>query len=150
MMARDVFAPAASDYFYKNKPRRFIAESLLNIFPFERSGNFLKGLKICEELMKQGKSIMLFPEGTRSTQENIGEFKPGIGMLSIELGIPIIPVYIKGAHDALGKGSYFIKPRKIELMIGKPIDPKGIEKGYNGYKELARLTKKEIEKISAS
>ncbi len=145
---KDVYFPAAADYFYRNICRRLFVIISLNAFPFEREGNFAKGLKVCKELINNGKSLILFPEGTRSPDGKIGDFRPGVGLLSIESGVPVVPVCIKGAHEALGKGHFFVKPGTIEIIIGSPVNPDGIENSYNGYKLLAGRLKNKVEELS--
>ncbi len=139
----NVIAPAAADYFYKNKFRRILLESALNTFAFQRYGNFIQSLKICKALLKKGVSLILFPEGTRSLSGDVGEFKPGIGALSCELGAGIVPIYIEGAHKALAKGSLFLKPSKIIIRIGNAIYPSG-QGGYDEYKKLADKTREAV------
>ena len=141
-----VVAPAAADYFYKNKFRRTLMEVSLNTFPFQRIGNFVQSLKLCKELIKKGNSLILFPEGTRSGSDQLAEFKPGVAAIAYGLNIPIIPVYIDGALDALPKGSLFVRPKKIIINIGKPIYPKG-EAGYGQYQDMIQELKKAIIKL---
>lgn len=128
---KDVVAPAAQDYFYTNPLRRRLVELAFNTFAFERMGNFVHSLKICSEIIKRGKSIILFPEGTRSIEGKLQPFKPGVSSLSFELGVPIIPTYIAGAYEVLPKGSVFPKPGIIRVYFGKPIYP-------DAYRRLCR------------
>ncbi|MCM8787092.1 MAG: AMP-binding protein [Candidatus Omnitrophica bacterium] len=118
---KDVIALAAKDYFYTKPLRRIFVELAFNSFPFERMGNFLRGLKICAKLLEKEKSIILFPEGTRSIKGVLQGFKPGVGSLAFDLNIPIVPVYIEGAYKALPKGRIFPRPYKIKVYFGKPI-----------------------------
>jgi 1-acyl-sn-glycerol-3-phosphate acyltransferase len=148
--SNNVLAPAAADYFYKNKLRQILVECSLNTFPFERFGNFMQSLKLCKELLKRGHSLILFPEGKRSPSGEVQDFKPGVGALSCELDIPIIPVYIDGAHKALAKGNFFIKPSRITISIGSPFYPPEGEKGYALYNNIAKKVKEEILKLKDS
>ncbi|MFH1548337.1 MAG: AMP-binding protein, partial [Candidatus Omnitrophota bacterium] len=141
---KDIFIPAAQDYFYVNKYRKTIVEFLFNTFPFERIGDFVKGLKICEELIRQGNSVILFPEGTRSIKGDMHTFKPGLGSLAYNLKVPIVPTYIKGAHEALGKGCILPLPRKIEICFGEIIYPDklnldNINTNYEKYTYISNL-----------
>jgi len=145
---RKVVAPAAKDYFYSGFFRKWFLEFTLNTFAFERLGNFIKSLKICGEIIKRGKSIILFPEGTRTVEGTLGPFKPGIGSLSAELAVPIIPTYIAGAYNALPKGSILPRPRKITVFFAEPvyadqIDTEGRKK-YEIYKELTAIVREKI------
>lgn len=149
---KDIFIPAAQDYFYVNKYRKTIVEFLFNTFPFERIGDFVKGLKICEELIKQGNSVILFPEGTRSIEGDIHTFKPGLGSLAYNLKVPIIPTYIKGAHEALGKGCTLPLPRKIEICFGETIYPDklnlyNLKTNYEKYTYISNLVFERVKRL---
>ncbi|MBN3040193.1 MAG: AMP-binding protein [Candidatus Omnitrophica bacterium] len=138
-----VIAPAAADYFFQRKFLRSLVEISLNIFPFQRFGNFVQSLKLCKELLKKNIPLILFPEGTRSESGQIKEFRPGVGALSCELKVPIVPVYIKGTNRALPKGKFFIKPYKVQIVFGRPLYP-GEAGGYKAYEEVTARLKQEI------
>ncbi|HRQ55719.1 MAG TPA: 1-acyl-sn-glycerol-3-phosphate acyltransferase, partial [Ignavibacteriaceae bacterium] len=76
------------------------------------------------EVLKRGKNIIIFPEGTRTQSGKIGDFKKTFAILSRELNVPIVPVAINGAYDALPRGTHFPKPwKKINVKFLKPILP---------------------------
>ena len=96
-------------------------------------------------LKKNPRSILLFPEGTRSTDGKIHKFKKGGLLLAIEAQFPVVPMALCGTSDVAIKGARKIKSVPIELHIGKPIDTEGmIYKDRNEltdkvYKEVIRL-----------
>ena len=69
------------------------------------------------------RSLVIFPEGTRSLDGQLHPFKKGAFLMAIESGIPIVPVVINGAFKAKSKYAHAIEPTHIELVISKPIDP---------------------------
>lgn len=149
---KDVLAPAAKDYFYAKPARRTAVSLLFNTFPFERLGDFIKGLKACERLIAQGKSLILFPEGTRNQEGGLLPFKPGLGLLAYDLKVPVVPVYIKGAFEALPKGRLFPYPKKIEIFFGKPVDVKkidlsGSKSDYEKYLKISEEVFKEVKRL---
>ncbi len=75
--------------------------------------------------IREGKSVMTFPEGTRSRDGEIKAFKQGTFYLAIQSGVPIVPISIIGSGEIMPKGSLKVKPGKIKLVIDKPIDVKG-------------------------
>jgi len=76
------------------------------------------------EVLKRGKNIIIFPEGTRTKDGELGDFKKTFAILSSELNIPIVPVAISGAYDALPSGSLFPKPwKKIKVKFLIPVSP---------------------------
>ena len=75
------------------------------------------------EALKKQKNLIIFPEGTRTTSGKLGEFKKTFAILSAELGVPIVPVSIKGAFDAMPKGSILPRPRKVQVEFLTPVYP---------------------------
>ena len=91
----------------------------------KRSENAIASLKKSKEsLIKNPRSILLFPEGTRTMDGELGFFKRGGLMLSLDTGIPIVPVGIVGTFEMLKKGTWSFKNQPLEIRIGNPIDPK--------------------------
>lgn len=115
-------------YFYakekhvKNKLLKFIANKH-NVIVMDL--NDLKtSLQKLAEVLKRGKNIIIFPEGTRTISGDIGDFKKTFAILSRELNVPVVPVVIKGAYDALPRGTHFPKPwKKINVRFLKPVKP---------------------------
>ena len=77
--------------------------------------------------IKEGKSVMSFPEGTRSRNGSIKPLKKGMFYLAIKSGVPIVPISIVGAKEIMPKRSLRIKPGQVTLVIDKPIDVSGYE-----------------------
>ena len=114
---------AASDYFGKNRLVIFLMRWCFNAVLIRR-----KRTEVCEgpdpmeqmkALLQQGKSILIFPEGTRGAPGHIEPFKPGIGkLLQAFPHIPCIPAYISGTETSLPKGSLFPLPIPIRISLG--------------------------------
>ncbi|HPN38068.1 MAG TPA: lysophospholipid acyltransferase family protein, partial [Melioribacteraceae bacterium] len=86
----------------------------------------MTSLQKLAEVLKQGKKIMIFPEGTRSKDGELGTFKRAFAILARELNVPVVPVLIKGAYEALPSGSLFPKPFKtIKVKFLQPVNPEG-------------------------
>lgn len=82
-----------------------------------------QSLDIAKQKLKQGNSsIFLFPEGTRTRNGQIGKFKRGAFTIARDLHLPIVPITINGAFNALPKGLNYITPGSIEMIIHSPID----------------------------
>jgi len=85
----------------------------------------LQSLELAALRIRQGKSVMTFPEGTRSRDGEIKTFKQGTFYLAIQSGAPIVPISIIGSGMIMPRRSLKIKPGKIRLVIGKPMDVSG-------------------------
>ncbi|MCK9196889.1 MAG: 1-acyl-sn-glycerol-3-phosphate acyltransferase [Syntrophales bacterium] len=72
--------------------------------------------------IREGKSVMSFPEGTRSMDGTIKAFKKGMFHLALEAGVPIVPITIIGASEIMPKRSLKINPGRITMIIDRPID----------------------------
>jgi len=75
--------------------------------------------------IQSGDSVLVFPEGTRSPDGNIHPFKKGGFTLAVKAGVPIVPISIKGSREVLPRSSLRVRPGKIEVVVGKPIQTKG-------------------------
>lgn len=75
--------------------------------------------------MKNGVSVMIFPEGTRSEDGNVKPFKKGGFVMAVDTGAPIVPVILKGTQSIMVKGSWRINPGDVILSIEKPVDTTG-------------------------
>jgi 1-acyl-sn-glycerol-3-phosphate acyltransferase len=122
-LLRLVHPVAAADYFFKDPVRSAVSAYVLNATPFERAGDFETSLQKCEELLHDGKILLIFPEGTRSSSGTMGPFKTGVAYLSIKTGCPIVPAYIDGARNVLPKGAAMPKDSRLKVSFGLPLYP---------------------------
>ncbi|MEE4197180.1 MAG: AMP-binding protein [Bacteroidales bacterium] len=118
-------------YFYakrkhvNNRFLKFMAHRN-NVIIMDMNVDIKESIQKMAAVLKEGKKIIIFPEGTRTTNGEMGEFKKTFAILSKELNVPVVPVVIKGAYDVLPAGSKFPKPfRKIEVEYLKPVYPNG-------------------------
>ncbi len=72
--------------------------------------------------MGEGEIVVVFPEGTRGDGETLGKARPGLGLIVARSGVPVIPGYISGAGRVWPKGARFLRPRKIRIIYGPPLD----------------------------
>jgi 1-acyl-sn-glycerol-3-phosphate acyltransferase len=85
----------------------------------------LKSLDVAAAKIRDGKSVMSFPEGTRSQEGTIRPFKQGIFYLAMQSGVPIVPISIIGTGDIMPKNSLQIIPQSVIMIIDKPVDVSG-------------------------
>ena len=104
-------------------------------------------MKNATEILKNGTSVAIAPEGTRSGSKKLGEFKKGAFHLAMKGGVPIVPIVIKNAYKAMPKGSKIFKPTHIEVVILDPVDTSEWKpKHLNTYiEEVRTLFLKELE-----
>jgi len=85
----------------------------------------LESMNKAAEVIRQGTSVFVFPEGTRSPDGMIRDFKKGVFVLAVKSQQPIVPISISGSYLILPKNSRKIHPGEIRFSIGKPIRPEG-------------------------
>jgi 1-acyl-sn-glycerol-3-phosphate acyltransferase len=109
-----------------------------NAFPITRGSFDRKGISQAAKLLKQGKALLLFPEGTRSRDGNFLEPKLGVGKIAKEAGVPIVPTYIANSKDLL---SALLKRKKLVILFGSPILRSWLDripKNKEGYKRIGQ------------
>jgi long-chain acyl-CoA synthetase len=95
-----------------------------NIIIMDINKDLKLSLRKMAEILKRERNIIIFPEGTRSKDGNLGKFKKTFAILSKELDIPVVPVAIQGAFNALPRGSVFPRPfKKINVNFLNPVYP---------------------------
>lgn len=126
---------AAADYFYKSRWKANGVALLFNTVPLGRNGGGLgKGATDhVDRIIRQGWSLVMFPEGTRSRDGAIGKVHSGAAVIASQHELDIVPIYVKGTHDAMPPGQNWPKRRpgrllsrrhKVEVRFGEPIAPR--------------------------
>lgn len=92
-----------------------------NSVPVDQEKPDMTSLKTIIRLLKEGRRVLVFPEGARTDDGRLGKALPGVGLIAAKAGVPIQPVRIRGARDALPRGSSRLRFARIELHVGKPI-----------------------------
>jgi 1-acyl-sn-glycerol-3-phosphate acyltransferase len=94
----------------------------LGFFPVDREILDLTVVRTLFRLLRAGRSIGIAPEGTRTLTGEVLPFKSGFVKLAIKTNTPIFPIGIQGTHEALPKGSFIPRPKKLVVRFGKLID----------------------------
>lgn len=115
--------------------------------PLDRSRGreAMKSLSEAAARIAAGTSVVIFPEGTRSGDGRLGDFKSGAMHLAIKAGVPVVPVAISGTHRILPKGSLLPRPGRVTVRVGKAVDVG--EYGPKGKQALALKIRSEVESM---
>ncbi|MFL5311153.1 MAG: AMP-binding protein [Myxococcales bacterium] len=147
---------AARDYFFDNPWKRAWFGNFTNLVPIERRGSLKESLHTAVRTLETGYHLLIFPEGTRSPDGSLQEFKPAIGYLAFAAGTDILPVYLEGTHEAMPKGSFLPDPRKrkkLTVRIGPPLRLSELRDATHGmsrsaaHREVTRLVRLAIEAL---
>ena len=97
------------------------------VMPINRESAGTESIREAVRRMKHGFIVGIFPEGTRTYDGSIGDFKPGFVALVRRGKVPVYPVAIAGANLAMPRKAWFIRPRRIRVVIGDPFSPEELE-----------------------
>ena len=130
----------AKEKHFKQWWRRYMAKRN-NIIIMREDEEIVDSIKRMASVLKKGRNILIFPEGTRSRDGRLGDFKQTFSLLACEINVPIIPVAIDGAFEAFPRNRKFPHPfKKITVTYLPPISPEGKTR-----EDLAEAVKKAIE-----
>jgi long-chain acyl-CoA synthetase len=152
----DLRVLAAKDYFFNTPARRFLAANFTSLMPFDRERAQLESLEDALGELAQGRSVLMFPEGTRSADGEIHEFKSGAGFLALRGRCDVLPVLIRGTHEVMGKGSLVPRRRPVEVRIGRAITAAEIRELADSseiagaYRKLADLMRDSVIALAGS
>ncbi|NWG12140.1 MAG: AMP-binding protein [Acidobacteria bacterium] len=141
---RKVFFVGASEYFTTWYMK--VLARLANIVPVDPDGHLLQAMKVGAYGLRQGRILCIFPEGMRSFDGELKEFKKGAAILSQEVQVPIVPVGVVGTFEVWPRDTLRIRPHKIKLAFGPPLFPAASESSpYQAVtdrlrEQVARLT----------
>jgi len=110
----------------------------LNARPVKRRGADGRALRATLKLLAENRAILLFPEGTRGVEGQLGEGKAGAGMLALMSGASVVPVYVSGTARALPAGRVLPRPCRVRVTFGPPLSFKsgGQERSKEQYREV--------------
>ncbi|HEY4057483.1 MAG TPA: 1-acyl-sn-glycerol-3-phosphate acyltransferase, partial [Kofleriaceae bacterium] len=102
-------ALGAKDYFFEDPVRRMYFENFTNVVPMERHGSLRESLRLAGDVIRDGYILLIFPEGTRSENGVMADFKPSLGYLAMQNKCGILPMFLGGTYEAMPKGKYLPK-----------------------------------------
>lgn len=131
----DLYMAAAKDYFFSNILFTFFSQHCLGAIPIDRKDRKGEAVQLILSLLTQLERmwLIIFPEGTRTKDGKIQDFKRGISIFAQKTNTPILFLFIEGNSKLWPKGAWFAKPGKLTIHIG-PVQPPGsIEEIYKNY-----------------
>jgi long-chain acyl-CoA synthetase len=126
---RRVAVAAAADYWFgagsrsRSRLLGMASAGAFHLFPFSRGQALEPSLCYLGELIDEGWSILIYPEGTRSASGRIAPFKHGIGWIARAMQVPIVPVALAGCFEALPRGRRLPRPSHLRVSFGDPCLP---------------------------
>jgi len=103
--------------------------TLFNAFPVERDKADPKAVLAALGILRKGRALLIFPEGTRSRNGQLGQAKEGVGMLALRSGASIIPCYLHNTNKLTPKGARFLHFPKVTVYLGPAVDLSDLARG---------------------
>jgi 1-acyl-sn-glycerol-3-phosphate acyltransferase len=118
-----VFVGAAADYFFRTRTTSTVSALVIGAIPIERSKVTRRSADQAAALIKQGWSMLIFPEGGRSPDGWGQPFRGGAAYLSSRCDVPVVPLHIEGTAKILRKGAKRPTPANVRITFGSPLHP---------------------------
>jgi long-chain acyl-CoA synthetase len=121
----------------------YLAALFFNAFPLpQREAGARQTLRYIGDVLEDGFSVLIFPEGRRTDTGEIDPFRPGIGMIASRLNVPVVPVRIEGLDRVLHHTWRMAKPGRIRVAFGPPLHLTG-----DDYEALARQVEQAVRRL---
>lgn len=146
--------PLTTKLYYDDPWALFWIKVAANAVRIDTVEDFFPALRAAAQILKAGKAVYINPEGLRTTTGEILPFRPGVGVLAVETGVPLVPVYLHNTWQALPTGWIFPRPCPVSVSFGKPIlmdayiKKKRTIQAYDVYKEVADELRNRIVSLS--
>lgn len=132
-----LFIAAAKDYFFTNPVFTFFSQHCLGAIPIDRNDRRGEAIRLITSLLQSLPRmwLILFPEGTRSKDGKIHDFKRGVSLFALRTNTPILFLYLEGNSALWPKGAPMPRPGKLTIHVGPVKEPAPIEKIYRDYRK---------------
>jgi 1-acyl-sn-glycerol-3-phosphate acyltransferase len=121
----------------------------VNVIPVDQERADMSALKTVVKLVKAGECTIVFPEGERTLDGNIGPAQPGLGLIIAKTLAPVVPMRIFGAHNAFPRGGKGIRLTPIRIVVGEPMVFTEADLEGSGRDLYQRLSERVMERIAA-
>lgn len=95
----------------------------LHTIPLRQHGADVEAVRVAVRALRAGGAVLVFPEGGRSPDGTLQPGQPGVALLALRAGVPIVPVYVEGSYEALPRGGRWPRRHPIRVRFGAPLDP---------------------------
>jgi long-chain acyl-CoA synthetase len=150
-LRKDLFLLGFRAYFDIPIIRNII--KFIRVIPIDPGKNLMETMQASSYALRNDKIVCIFPEGERTIDGKVQEFKKGVGILAKELNVPLIPVYIAGSYESWPRTRRFPKPYPIKITFGRPfgieeLKKEGVSSGAkDDYEAIASGIREEVIKL---
>ncbi len=128
----------------------------IGVIPIDPGTHLVEAMQASSHVLKNGKIVCIFPEGERTIDGEVKEFKKGVGILAKELDVPLIPVRITGSYESWPRTKRFPRPYMITITFGRPFNfdelkKEGLKSGAKDeYEAIAFGIREEVIKLKGA
>lgn len=147
---KDELYPLTTKLFYDRPQSLFWIKIAANAIRIDTEEDFLPALKIAIKILKAGKAVYINPEGLRTLDGSLLPFRPGVGILAAETGVPLVPVYLHNTWKVLPTDALLPRPYPVLVIFGKPLEMAPYQEklkthpAYEVYKEVTEELRNRI------
>jgi long-chain acyl-CoA synthetase len=105
----------------KWKVQYLLGAVLFNVFSLPRQSGFRQSFAYAGEAMDRGFSVLVFPEGEETKNGQLQPFRQGIGLLTSELNVPVVPIMLRGLFELKQRRQFFVRPGTVSVTFGEPV-----------------------------
>ena len=148
-----MIALAAKDYFFATPLRRTVVENFTNLAPLDRDASLHQTLREIGRLLDEGRTVLIFPEGTRSPDGAMRKFKGAVGFLALQYGVDVLPVHLSGTFEAMSRDDVVPRRRDLAARIGPVLTIEQLRRLTAGMRPVesartvARLAQRAVESL---
>jgi long-chain acyl-CoA synthetase len=144
---RHIYWAGRADTAFSNPLMRLVSR-LGHVVPIDSHRAVFSSLAFGAAVLKRQEKLVWFPEGHRSHTGELQPFRPGIGVLLNRFPVPVVPVFIRGTHEAMPPGKAWPRPKKLTITFGKPLDPRELEQLGEGEQPQNRIVQALYEHVT--
>ena len=150
---KNLYLLGISDFFTGFLKGRFA--KIAHVIPIDSASYLNRALQTSASVLRRGSALCVFPEGGRSADGKLLEFKKGVGILAVEMGIPVVPAYIAGAFEALPRSASWPRPAKIAITFGAPLSAADLDftrkpAAMDDYQYFASVLQEKVRELSGT
>ena len=144
---RHVYWAGRVDTAFSNPVKR-LASRLGHVVPIDSHRAVFSSLAFGAAVLKRQENLVWFAEGHRSHTGKLQPFRPGVGVLLHHFRVPVVPVFIHGTHEAMPPGQAWVRPGRITVVFGTPLDPRDLEEQGEGRDPQERIVQALYEHVA--
>ena len=144
---RHIYWAGRVDTAFSNPLKRLVSR-LGHVVPIDSHRAVFSSLAFGAAVLKRQEKLVWFPEGHRSHTGELQPFRPGIGVLLDRFPVPVVPVFIRGTHEAMPPGKAWPRPKKLTITFGKPLDARELEQRGEGEQPQDRIVQALYEHVA--